>query len=86
MSIEIVAEPVLLTKIALAAGLIATEETSAPNAPKAPLNALNLAVPLSDSEEYLNASSMVCAFPFEIDIHTINKNINLIVIECKINF
>ena len=55
---EIVAEPVFLMKIALPAGFIATDEISAPKAPNAPLNALNLAVPLRDSDEYHRASSI----------------------------
>ena len=57
------------------------EETSAPSAPKAPLNALNLAVPLSDSDEYLIASSILCAFKFEIEIKATNKKNNLCIIE-----
>jgi hypothetical protein len=81
---EIVADPVLLIKIALPAGFIIIEETSAPSAPKAPLIALNLAVPLSDSDEYLSASLIFCALKFEIEMKATNKINNLFIIEFEL--
>jgi hypothetical protein len=48
---ERVAEPALFIKTTLPPGLIAMDEISPPNAPNAPLKALNRAVPFKLSVE-----------------------------------